>query len=169
MEKTIKIGKQEVRLNNNIGWALAYRDQFGRDIIPTIMPMFAGALDIISGLLNEAEGKTEELTVADVLKLSDGDKLIDAMVHLSGLEFVDLINLTWALAKCADDDIPDPTTWVKGLESFPVDVIAPAVFGMILDGVVSSKNLRKLKSLKRNLRLTPSTSTQSSSQESSEA
>ena len=60
MEKTIKIGKQSVRLNNNISWAIAYRDQFGRDIIPALMPLLASALDIISGIINET-GKTDEI------------------------------------------------------------------------------------------------------------
>ena len=31
MEKVIKIGDKDVRLNNNIGWAMAYKDQFGKE------------------------------------------------------------------------------------------------------------------------------------------
>ena len=166
MEKTIKIGKQSVRLNNNISWAIAYRDQFGRDIIPTLMPMLASALDIVSGLINET-GKTEDFELVDFAKLADGDALLNAMIHLGSIEFIDLINITWALAQCADDSIPDPKEWTSQFDTFPVDIIAPEVFSLIFKGVISSKNLKRLETLKG--RIQPvSISTQSSSPDSNE-
>lgn len=154
MEKTISIGNKDVRLNNNIGWTIDYRDQFGQDIIPTLMPMVAAALDLIKGLLEEVED-TGDLEWRDLLKTLDGDTLIDALVHLGGLEFRDFINITWAMAKCADGSIPEPRTWVKQFEVFPVDEIAPVVFELIFKGVVSSKNLTRLKDIKKNLQPSP--------------
>lgn len=166
MEKTINIGDKSIRLNNNIGWALAYRSQFGRDIVPAIMPLFASALDIMSGIIRETGG-TGEVTVKELAALADGDALIDAVIHLGGLELTDFINITWSLAKCADDSIPAPEEWVKQFEEFPVDIIAPTVFGMIYKGVISSKNRERLENLKT--RIQPIlTSTQSSSPESNE-
>lgn len=166
MEKTIKIGKKSVRLNNNISWAIVYRDQFGRDIIPALMPLLASALDIISGLINET-GKTEDIELEDLAKLADGDALLNAVIHLGGFEFTDLICITWALAKCADEDIPAPREWIAQFDSFPIDVIAPEVFTLIFKGVVSSKNLKRLEDLKK--RIQPkSISTQSSSPDSKE-
>ena len=166
MEKTIKIGKKSVRLNNNVSWAIAYRDQFGRDIIPTIMPLFASALDIISGLINET-GKTDEIELTDLAKLADGDSLLNAAIHLGGFEFTDLICITWALAKCADEEIDEPREWIKQFDTFPIDVVAPEVFSLIFKGVVSSKNLKRLEDLKK--RIQPvSISTQSSSPDSNE-
>ena len=166
MEKTIKIGKKSVRLNNNISWAIVYRDQFGRDIIPALMPLLASALDIISGLINET-GKTEDIELEDLAKLADGDALLNAVIHLGGFEFTDLICITWALAKCADEDIPAPREWIAQFDSFPIDVIAPEVFTLIFKGVVSSKNLKRLEDLKK--RIQPSSiSTQSSSPDSKE-
>ena len=147
MEKTIQIGNKEVRLNNNIGWTIDYRDQFGTDIIPTLLPMVAAALDLIKGLLDGMED-TSNLEWQDVLKTVDGDTLLDAVVHLGGLEFKDFINVTWAMAKCADETIPEPRTWVRQFETFPLDEIAPAVFELIYKGVISSKNLTRLKNLK---------------------
>lgn len=147
MEKTIKIGRVNVRLNNNIGWSIAYRDQFGQDIIPTLMPMLAGALDIFSEYI-QLSGNNDKFTFDDFAKLADGDALLNAAIHLGGLEFVDFINITWALAKCADEDIPEPGVWVKQFDSFPIDVIGPAVFGLIIKGVVSSKNLKRLEELR---------------------
>lgn len=166
MEKTIKIGKKSVRLNNNISWAIVYRDQFGRDIIPALMPLLASALDIISGLINET-GKTENIELADLAKLADGDALLNAVIHLGGFEFTDLICITWALAKCADEDIPAPREWIAQFDSFPIDVIAPEVFTLIFKGVVSSKNLKRLEDLKKRIQPT-SISTQSSSPDSKE-
>lgn len=168
MEKTIRIGKIPVRLNNNVGWAMEYRDQFGRDIIPTIMPMAAGAIDIVSGLINET-GKTSDVSLEDIIALSDGDTLIDAIIHLGGLEFVDFINITWALAKCADETIPEPREWIRQFDDFPVDVIGPVVVELIYKGVVSSKNRKRLESMKEAIRPKKSDSTTSSSQDSSEA
>lgn len=150
MEKTVQIGNKEVRLNNNIGWAIDYRDQFGQDIIPTLLPMVAAALDLIKGLLEEVED-TNNLEWRDILKLIDGDTLFDALIHLGGLEFRDFINITWAMAKCADDSIPEPRTWVKEFEVFPIDELAPTVFDLIFKGVVSSKNLTRLKDVRKNL------------------
>lgn len=166
MEKTIKIGKKSVRLNNNVSWAIVYRDQFGRDIIPTIMPLFASALDIISGIINET-GKTDDIELTDLAKLADGDSLLNAAIHLGGFEFTDLICITWALAKCADEDIPEPREWIEQFETFPVDVVAPEVFSLIFKGVVSSKNLKRLEDLKKRIQPT-SISTQSSSPDSKE-
>lgn len=169
MEKTIKIGKQEVRLTNNVSWAMTYRDQFGHDIIPTLMPMMAAALDIISGIVDEvSEGG--RISVADILKALDGDKMLDVVIHLGGLEFVEMINITWAMAKAADDDLPDPKTWAKGLDEFPVDKIAPEIFSLAFKGLVSSKNLKRLKDLGKQIKVIQptSTSTQLSSPDSNE-
>lgn len=150
MEKTVQIGNKEVHLSNNIGWAIDYRDQFGQDIIPTLLPMVAAALDLIKGLLEEVED-TNNLEWRDILRLIDGDTLFDALIHLGGLEFRDFINITWAMAKCADESIPEPRTWVKEFEVFPVDELAPTVFDLIFKGVVSSKNLTRLKDVKKSL------------------
>ena len=168
MEKTIKIGSENVRLTNNISWAIVYRDQFGHDIIPTFTPMLAAFMDIVSGLLNNTENP-EQVTLNDVLKALDGDVIIEAVAHLSALEFVELINMTWAMAKACDDDIPEPMEWVKGFETFPVDQIAPEVLKLAFKGMVSSKNLKRLQDLFERLRTKqPLTSTPSSSPESNE-
>lgn len=166
MEKTIKIGNKSVRLNNNIGWAISYRDQFGRDIIPTLMPLVAGTLDIVSGVINET-GKTENIELADLAKLADGDALLNAAIHVGGFELIDLICITWAMAKAADDSIPAPREWVAQFDDFPLDVIVPAVFTLILKGVISSKNRKRLEDLRQKIRPALS-SIQSSSPDSNE-
>lgn len=170
MEKTIKIGKKEVRLSNNFSWAIIYRDQFGHDIISSLTPMFAAALDIVSGTLNEAQDANGDIGVTDLLKVLDGDKLIDAVIHLSGFESVEIVYIMWAMAKACDDNIPDPKTWIRGFDEFPLDKIVPEVFTLAFKGLVSSKNLKRLKDVTKQIKVIQpeSTSTQSSSQDSNE-
>jgi len=169
MEKTIKIGKQEVRLSNNFSWAMIYRDQFGHDIVSTLTPMMAAALDVASGLLAEMSTDSK-VDLTDLLKALDGDKFLDAVIHMSGFELVDIAYITWAMAKAADDDIPDPRTWIWGFDVFPLDVVVPEVFTLALKGLASSKNLKRLKDLAKQIKVVQpeSTSTQSSSPDSNE-
>lgn len=148
MQKTINIGDKEVRLDNNIGWTMEYRNQEGKDIIPTLLPLIASILDLFAGVIKET-GKANDITIKDMLSVTDTDDMLNAIIHASGAEFVDLfINTTWALAKCADESIPEPRRWVKQFDTFPLDEIVPQVLGFILDGTVSRKNLERLKSIR---------------------
>ena len=150
MDKIVKIGNTEVLLNNNIGWTMIYRDQFGQDIVPTIMPMLSASLDVVSGIIAET-GKTEDLELKDLMRVFDGTALVDAVIHLSGLEFTDLLKITWAMAKSAKNDVWPLESWVKQFDSFPVDEVAPVVFELIASSMISSKNLERLKNLKGTL------------------
>ena len=167
MEKVIKIGKQEVRLNNNVAWTMEYRDQFGKDIVPALMPVIASMIEGVSTIVAET-GKTE-ISVADVAESIQG-RAMEVLLPMFQVEFVDVvINVTWAMAKAADENIAPPKQWVKQFETFPLDVVAPAVYDLVLKGFVSSKNLKRLKKASASLRnLQPSLSTTSSSRDSNE-
>ena len=167
MEKVIKIGKQEVRLNNNVAWTMEYRDQFGKDIVPTLMPVLASMIEGVSTVIAET-GKTE-ITMTDLAEALQG-RTLDVLLPMFQVEFVDtIINVTWAMAKVADEDIEPPKKWVRQFETFPIDVIAPAVYELVLKGFVSSKNLKRLKNVGASLKnLQPSHSTTSSSLGSNE-
>ena len=166
MEKIIKIGKQEVRLNNNVAWTMEYRDQFGKDILPAIMPIVASMSEGIASVLSEAG---DELTTMSIAEAVQG-RSIDILLPMFQAEFVDLVvNVTWAMAKAADEGIAPPKQWVRQFETFPLDVVAPSVFDLVLKGFVSSKNLKRLKEVGESLKkLQPSQSTTSSSPESNE-
>ena len=168
MEKIIKIGKQEVRLNNNVAWTMEYRDQFGKDILPAVMPLLASMIEGVSTVAAEAD-KSGELTMASIAETLEG-RAIDVLLPMFQAEFVDLIvNVTWAMAKAADENIETPKRWVRQFEEFPLDVVGPAVYDLVLKGFVSSKNLRRLKKIGNELRnLQPSHSTTSSSPDSNE-
>lgn len=167
MEKIIKIGKQEVKLNNNAAWTMEYRDQFGKDIIPAIMPVLASMLEGVSSLIVEAG--TDEIRIDTLASALEG-RSMDILLPMFQVEFVDtIINVTWAMAKAADENIDPPKKWIRQFETFPLDIVAPAVYELIFKGFVSSKNLKRLKNLGTSLKnLQPSHSTISSSQDSSE-
>ena len=69
MEKIIKIGKQEVRLNNNVAWTMEYRDQFGKDIVPALMPILASLMEGVSTIISESG--SNEVTMADIADAVD--------------------------------------------------------------------------------------------------
>ena len=168
MEKIIKIGKQEVRLNNNVAWTMEYRDQFGKDILPAVMPLLTSMIEGVSAVVAEStEG--ERMTAESIAEALQG-RTLDFMLPMYQAEFVDLVvNVTWAMAKAADESIDPPKKWVRQFEEFPLDVVGPAVFDLVLKGFVSSKNLKRLKKMGESLKnLQPSHSTTSSSPDSSE-
>lgn len=135
MIKTIRIDDEhELTLSNNIGWAFEYREQFGHDIIPDLLP----ALSAVISLLGEVDKNGFDL------KKIDKDTLQDALINLAGIQFVDFINLLWAMAKTADETIKEPRKWVKEFETFPLDVVAPQAFTLLVEGLISTKNLPRL-------------------------
>ena len=156
---TLEEGK-EIVLSNNTVWAMIYRNQFGHDIVSTITPVAASLADLIGGFF-EGVGADGEVRFEDLAKHIDGDRLIDAVAHLSGLEFVDILNITWAMAKAADGSLPDPITWVTNLGVFPVDIIVPEVVKLAARGLVSTKKLMRLRqTLEKVKKAKPSTSIQ---------
>lgn len=166
MIKTIKIGNKSVKLDNNIVWALKYRNQFGKDIIPTLMPAIAASFDVISGVLNNAEDASGQIDLNKILKTVDGEYFLNAVIHLGELEFNDFVDIIWALAKTADDNIPEPERWLRQFDVFPIDEIAPAVVSLIVKGVVSGKNLKRLNDLKKKVQPLSNSTTSSSQQQS---
>ena len=166
MIKTIKIGNKSVKLDNNIVWALKYRNQFGKDIIPTLMPAIAASFDVISGVLNNAEDASGQIDLNKILNTVDGEYFLNAVIHLGELEFNDFVDIIWALAKTADDNIPEPERWLRQFDVFPIDEIAPAVVSLIVKGVVSGKNLKRLNDLKKKVQPLSNSTTSSSQQQS---
>lgn len=151
MIKTVTIDDKDVRLDNNIGWAMEYRDQFGRDIIPALMPLVAGIVTVIGGVIDEI-GTGKEIEAADVIKALSGETLTEAVIQASQLEVVDFVNIVWALARNADETIPEPRRWVKQFEAFPLDELVPVVANMIIKGVTSSKNWERLQAALESLK-----------------
>lgn len=142
MKKTIKIDeKNTLTLSNNVGWLLAYRDQFGVDIVPALVPVLNAVIEIYA----EIAKQTGDLkTAADIFTKIDTATIQGAILELAGVQITDLVNVVWAMAKAADDDIDEPRTWVRQFETFPLDVIAPAVLELAVRGLISGKNSTRL-------------------------
>lgn len=164
MEKTIKLdNKASFKVSNNSEWLYIYRNQFGTDIAPLLMPILNAGVRLAVSIAKVSDTTGEK--PAEILKKLDADDILDAVYSLAGLETVDLINIAWSMAKTANEEIDEPRAWAKSLGVFPVDIIAPELFGLAADCLISSKNLKRLKSAAATLM--PSISMPSTSRDSS--
>ena len=167
MEKIIKIGDKDVRLNNNIDWAVIYRDQFGKDILPVIMPFITTIIESLSTVVADST-HNGEITAQSIAETISGNSL-DLLLPLYQAEFVDIVvYVLWSMAKTADETIDPPRKWIRQFENFYLDEIIPELLDMVVRGLVSSKNLRRLEGIKKTLRPTTSDSTTLSSPDSNE-
>ena len=146
--KNIKIDKDNsIKIDSSISWLLIYRGQFGRDILPDILPLISAGVDIAINMLGESEGETVQEKIANM----DSDKVESAMLSLAGLELTTFLQIVWAMnanaRKKSGEEIVPFDEWVEHQEEFPVDLIAPAVAGMLTKSMVSSKNLKRLQDL----------------------
>ena len=157
----------KINMDSSIGWLLIYRENFGRDILPDILPMISAAIDLIAGGIDERG----EVTIASLVENMDSDTVANAMIQLSGLEITTVINVVWALAKNyakKNGETLEPVDiWADQFDEFPLDVIVPAAVKLIVTSSVSSKNLRSLQMKTKTLEKSPRM--KSSSEESPEA
>jgi len=145
MEKTINIGGIDVKLNNNAAWAMEYQDQFGEDILPVVLPLAATVTEAFAAILAEAGTDVNVRSFAEAIQ----GRAVEILAPIYQSEIVKLVyNVTWALAKNADPEIPEPKKWIRQFDTFPLDVVIPEVYGMIIQGFASSKNLPRLEKAK---------------------
>lgn len=144
MKKEIKIGEQTVTINSSAGWFYDYREEFGHDILPDLMPILEGVLGSLAEL-QDAGG--EELVLTDEIV----GKIIDA---LATAEITTIFNITWAMAHNADENIERPKKWANDFDNFPMDEVVPELVTAILESSVSSKNAQSLLSRVKGLQLT---------------
>lgn len=171
MEKVIKIGKIPVKMSNNVAWTMEYRDQFGRDVVQEHLPIIATVVEMLASVIGET-GKTE-ITLTDIFSVLEGRSL-EIMLPVMQAELMTVVvNVAWAMAKAADENIDPPKQWIKQFDVFPLDIVAPAVYELAFKGFVSSKNLQKLTSLLKKVKTSQQNETQDSttlsSQDSNEA
>lgn len=141
----------ELVLSNRVAWLMEYRDQFNRDIVPSLMPMLLSISELISGLAEE-NVDFNDISAEDIFRLLGSEFMTDAAIKLSALEFVDFLNIIWALNKAADESIPEPKKWIRQFDEFPLDEIVPDVAELVVKGVVSSKNWDRLTEASKKLK-----------------
>lgn len=127
MRKTIKIDKNnKFEINTSWNWAYIYQEYFGHDIIPDLVPIIDTVLDMVTGLLNGSE-----------VDESDFDD------KLYGFEVTTITNVIWALAKNADDDIPDVKEWLDE-HDLPLMDVVPEIMDVLTKSMVSTKKAKLL-------------------------
>lgn len=136
------IENQSVVLDSSTGWLFVYRDYFGRDILPDLLPALEAVLHTISNAVGVLEGDKIE----DIIKALASDEVIDGLfIDLTGAELTTILNIFWSMAKNEDMTIEEPDKFFKKFDVFPVDEILPKMFAQIVNSCVSSKNLESLK------------------------
>lgn len=115
MEKTIIIDEKKVRLKSTGATAIHFSAQFGKDYFAEILRLYA---------LQKFEGKTLDSLTGD---------------ELATLNLDPVYTITWALAKTADNTIPDFLTWLDTFEEFQVLGIIPQVQDMLISTIRSKK------------------------------
>ena len=151
MEKIINIEGVDLKLNNQVAWTMEYKDQFGKDIVPVLIPLVSAMVEGLASVISETG--TTNLTAKQISEAFQG-RSMEILLPMFQVEFVDIIiNVTWALAKCADETIPEPKRWIRQFETFPLDVIVPEVYEIVMQGFVSSKNWERLKDISGKLKV----------------
>jgi len=150
MEKIINIGDKAVKLSNNVAWTMEYRDQFGRDVLPSLIPLVTATAEGLAAVI--ADTGTSEPSIQDIADAIRGNTM-DIVLPMAQLEFVDIaVNVTWAMAKAADADIDPPKVWVRQFDEFPLDIIIPELYDLVICGFASSKNRERLKKTLRKVK-----------------
>ena len=146
MKEIIKLENgQEITLDNNLAWLMEYQNQFGEDILPTLMPLIMSISDMIGSVADDKNIDFDDIKTQDILRVMKMDASLDAWIKLSAFKTTDIINIIWSLAKAADDGIEPPVKWIRQFEDgFPLDVIIPKAAVLVAKGVVSSKNWERL-------------------------
>ena len=145
MVKTIKLtNKQSFKIDTTIWWLFIYRQQFGRDILPDLLPFIEALLKINASFI-APNGETGEMTTAQYLQaLAKDEVLEEALISLAVAESITIYQIAWALAKNADDSIPSPHEWIKSFKSLPVDRIGKEVITAVIESTISEKNAKSL-------------------------
>lgn len=162
MEKILKIdGGKEIKLRSTARWFKIYREQTGKDALYSVLPVFEALLDLLIGSPDIAD-KNGQITVDSVIGNLDEGTIVTVFAKLSQLELTDVIAMIWALAKNADDSIPDPDTWADSFEVFPLDTILPEALKLVMSSMVSAKNSKRIL---ETLQTTPESGSKTSSQQ----
>ena len=149
MEKTITIDGKEVRFKASASFPLIYKANFNVDILTIIMPL-------LSEVIGSAEGMFTKDSFKDGSLVLTPETISTALEGVYSLELIDIMNLLWTMAKCADDEIPEPMKWFGEFDEFPIVDIAVQVFPMLFESLFSKK---KLKGTTKSPKKTPQKST----------
>ena len=134
MKKIIKVDKNnKFKIDTGLGWAYVYKEEFGSDVLPETVPLIESAFGIAADYYDSKDA----ISVRDIIS--------EAAATLSGTDLTTLTNIIWALAKNADDDIPDPREFYNQFDRFSVTDILPEILWTLADSVLPTKKVKSLK------------------------
>lgn len=122
MEKTVKIDGKDVRLKANAKLPLVYRAYFGEEIFKVQIGMIS--------LASKAESASKDKAI----KLSISD--------MAQIDTVGVIKMIWAMAKCADDSIPELEKWLDGFDEMPIFELINDCVELFLSNLTSTTNIK---------------------------
>lgn len=161
MIKTINMGEgQSFEINTSNGWLYTYQEQFGHDVLPVLLPAVEAIIQALADIMKETKGDSTE--IAEILQAADGQTISDMFITLSGLQLTTVINIVWAMAKNAHDDIESPREWINKYDIFPWDIVVPEALSAALEACISKKKYQKIQGTLKKLK--PSASNESQSQ-----
>ncbi len=146
MKKTIQIDGRDVKFSNNASLFNIYKNQFGKDILSVIMPLFSEFLTNSDALFSTV--------INDGAKAIKPSEIALALEGVFSLEMVDFLQFAWAMAKCADRDTLDYDEWLESFEDFPIYDVYEELLPMLFRSVISKKKLGKLKAKLKKLKST---------------
>ena len=142
MIKRIEIEGHPVDINTSAGWFFVYRRQFGRDVLPDLMPVLEVLLEAAAAAMEKNNGETAAVLTAK--------ETVDAMAAVASLESVTILNIFWSMAANANKEIGQPEDFYNEFEVFPFDEVLPIMVEAVIESSVSKK---KSTSLKQNMRI----------------
>lgn len=134
MRKEIKVDKDnKFEINTAAGWLYVYKEYFGNDILPELVPMMDSVLGVAAEIMDE-KGSGDPR-----------DVIAEAMGAFAGTDLTTLTNIIWALAKNADPNIPNVQEWFNKFETFPTDEIVSEIFWTLAGTYITKKKVQSLK------------------------
>lgn len=145
MDKTIKLGKRSIKVTSRVKWFVIYKNQFGRDILPNLVPIANTVVELVVAFAKTTDGKPiNREDVFAMFKNIDVSDIQSALYSLAGLEVTDMFQITWCMAKAADSEIEPYDDFIDALDAFPVDEILPTIISMNAQALMSTKNFKRL-------------------------
>lgn len=144
MECSVKIDDQEVKFNLSLSWAFCYKAQFGVDPLTVLIPAVKTILGMLAKIpkLDEVDFDTlQQMQKDGEIDQFDIDDLFEPMYEFEATEILQLI---WAFAKNANEEIPLPQEWFKQFKVFPLDEVFATLLPSVLQSIISTKKYKAL-------------------------
>lgn len=115
MEKTLKIGNNEVKMKSTAGTMMRYRNNFNRDFIKDLM-----------ALQKKLTNKIDNGTEFEAIDLDIFEKI------------------AWCMAKTADNTIPDIENWLDQFDTFDIMQVLPEIMELLVANMEQINSKKKI-------------------------